>query len=130
MTRVNVVPVESLHRAHLIAEWREIPRILPLAYKASQSSKPWTHKQPSAYKLSTSHVIFFYDKLGYIADRHAQLTAEMIRRGYKPSYTSSLREEWQDKIPAAYWKDYTPTAEAIEINLARINERLSTMKEK
>lgn len=33
MTRVNVIPVEELHDKHLIAEYREIPRIVNLVRK-------------------------------------------------------------------------------------------------
>lgn len=124
MTRINVVPVESLCRQHLIAEWRELPRAFALAHKASQAGKPWTNKQPNAYTLGTGHVLFFYDKLGYLSDRHRALTQEMLARGYKPSIISCLREEWQDKIPKGYWKDYEPTQSAFGINTARILERM------
>lgn len=130
MTRINVIPVEQLCRQHLISEWRELPRCFTLAYKASQSNKPWTDKQPKQFCLGTGHVIFWYDKLSYLAERHAQLTLEMLKRGYKPSFTGCLKEEWQDSIPASYWKDYNPTAEAIAVNLQRINERLAGMAKK
>lgn len=125
MTRINVVPVESLTREHLIAEYRELPRIFALAHKASQSPKPWSHKQSKVYTLGTGHMLFFYDKLLFLANRHKALTQEMLNRGYKPNFISSLRDEWQDKIPAGYWKDYSPTPEAIAINLERINKRLA-----
>jgi deoxyribonuclease (pyrimidine dimer) len=123
MTRINVVPVESLCRQHLIAEWRELPRVFALACKASISPKPWTDKQPAEYTLGTGHVIFFYDKLAFLADRHQQLTQEMLRRGYKPSVLGSLYREWKLKIPQTYWKDYTPTEQALSANAERIAER-------
>lgn len=125
MTRVNVIPVDQLCRLHLIAEWREIPRIFALAHKASQSPKPWTHKQPKSYQLGSGHVLFFYDKLSFLADRHAQLVQEMLSRGYKPSFTGNLREQWQESIPASYWRPYSPTEDAIAINMERINKRLA-----
>ena len=125
MTRINVVPVESLTRQHLISEFRELPRCFSLAYKASQSSKPWTDKQPKEYCLSTGHVIFWYDKLGFLAKRHKALVAEMLSRGYKPTMTECLKEQWQDKIPSGYWKDYVPTENALKINKERIDKRLS-----
>lgn len=125
MTRINVVPVETLHRSHLVAEYRELPRIFALAHKASQSPKPWTHKQPKSYTLGTGHVLFFYDKLSFLADRHADLVREMLQRGYKPSFTGNLREQWQDSIPSSYWRSYTPTEDAISINIERINKRLA-----
>lgn len=124
MTRINIVPVESLCRQHLIAEYRELPRVFALAHKASQSPKPWTDKQPASYTLGTGHVLFFYDKLGYLAKRHQQLVLEMGLRGYWANFSEDLREVWQDRIPLAYWRDYTPTEEAIAINTARIVERM------
>lgn len=125
MTRINIVPVESLAGSHLCAEYRELPRIYALAHKASQSSKPWTNKQPENYTLGASHCIFFYDKLGFLAKRYAALVAEMLSRGYKPTMTTCLKEQWQDKIPSGYWKDYVPTELAIQINQERIDKRLS-----
>ena len=87
MTRINIVPVESLTRQHLLAEYRELPRVFALAHKASLSSKPWTHKQSKEYTLGTGHVIFFYDKLSFLAIRHKQLIAEMEKRGYNANLT-------------------------------------------
>lgn len=124
MTRINLVPPASLTRQHLVAEWRELPRIFALAHKASLSSKPWTDKQPRAYQMGTGHVKFFYDKLGFLAERHTQLTQEMLARGYKPSTFGCLRDEWQGRISKGYWNGYVPTEEAVAINVQRIVERL------
>lgn len=124
MTRINVVPVHELAREHLVAEYRELPRVFALAYKAHTSSRPWTNNQPREYTLGTGHVIYFYDKLGFLADRHAQLVQEMLRRGYRPNHVSSLRDLWQGRLPEAYWKSYEPTKEAIRINWERIDKRL------
>jgi deoxyribonuclease (pyrimidine dimer) len=125
MTRINVVPVESLTRLHLISEWRELPRVFSLAHKASISDKPRTHKQPKNFCMGNGHVIFFYDKLSFLAKRHAELVAEMLSRGYKPTMTTCLKKQWQDKIPSGYWKDYVPTEDAKRLNQERINKRLS-----
>ena len=125
MTRINVVPVNTLTGKHLVAEYRELPRVFALAHAASQSPKPWSHKQPKQYQLSIGHCLFFYDKLGYLAERHKQLTEEMLARGYKPSFTGCLKQEWQDRIPAGYWRDYVPTEEALAINKGRIDKRLA-----
>ena len=124
MTRINVVPVQSLTRDHLVAEYKELPRAFDLAYKASVSSKPWTNKQPKEYTMGTGHVTFFYDKLGFLAKRQSELVQEMFNRGYKPKFLTSLKDEWQDKIPSGYWKDYVPTEAALKINKERIDKRL------
>lgn len=125
MTRINVVPVETLTREHLIAEYRELPRVFKLAYKASISSNPWTNRQPKDYTMGTGHVLFFYDKLAYLADRHKKLVSEMLRRGYSPSNDACLRLQWKHLIPDRYWKNYEPTVEALRINQERIDKRLS-----
>lgn len=123
MTRINVVPVQELSQKHLCAEYRELPRVFALAHKASISPKPWTDKQPSSYCLGTGHVLFWYDKLQWLSDRHKELTQEMLNRGYKPSYTGCLKAEWEGKIGKAYWKGYVVTEEALMVNRARILER-------
>ena len=129
MTRINVIHPATLTDKHLLAEYRELPRIFALAYKASKSAKPRTHKQPKAYTLGTGHVIFFYDKLQYLAERQKQIIAEMQHRGFKPQFTGCLFEQWGNSIPSGYWKGYTPTNEAIAINLQRINDRLAGIKD-
>ena len=125
MTRINVVPVETLTREHLIAEYRELPRVFKLAFNASISPKPWTDRQPKEYTMGTGHVLFFYDKLGYLAHRHKQLVNEMTNRGYKPGMHFCLKETWCELIPDAYWNDYLPTRDALRINQERIDKRLS-----
>jgi deoxyribonuclease (pyrimidine dimer) len=122
MTRINVVPVETLSRQHLIAEYREITR-LPGNLRASLSrkSKPFSMSEiPSEYVLGTGHVKFFFDKMQYLEQRFQQLTSEMLRRGYNPSYLDSTI--FRD-VPARFYNDYTPTPLAIALNMARIKER-------
>lgn len=123
MTRINVVPVTELCRQHLVAEYRELPRVFALAHKACVSGRAWSARQPSAYTLGTGHVLFFYDKLLFLAARHLELVKEMQRRGYKPTFTACLRLEWGDKFPATYWKGYVPTEQALIENRKRIQER-------
>jgi hypothetical protein len=78
---------------------------------------------PLTYCLGKGHVTFFYDKLDYIAKRHKQLVEEMQRRGYAANITDP-HKKWRDVIPKSYWNDWQPTQEAIELNRARILERM------
>ena len=119
-----MVPVEELTGKHLVAEYRELPRVFALAYKAIDRN--WMDGQPLDYKLGSGHVYFFYDKLNYLSDRHQQLVAEMIKRGYHPQMTESLEAQWRDKIPDIHWKNYTPTKNALRLNRERIADRLGT----
>lgn len=125
MTRINVIPVQELTRQHLVAEYRELPRVFALAHKASLSDKPWTNKQPAQYTLGTGHVMFFYDKLKWLAHRHKQIVREMLARGYKPQLTECLHKQWQGVIPQGYWRDYVPTNEAMRVNRERIADRVA-----
>lgn len=119
MTRINCIPVEELSGPHLVAEYRELPRVFALAEKAA---KRRSLSQPDGYTLGKGHLIFFYTRLGYLARRHAELVSEMRRRGYKPSFDGVRREDFQG-IPDAFWNDWTPTAQALRLNRERIQER-------
>ena len=121
MTRINCVPVEELTGPHLVAEYRELPRVFALAQKAAARGK---FTQPEAYTLGKGPVLFFYTRLTYLARRHASLIAEMKRRGYKPTFTGVRQENFPD-IPAHFWGDWQPTDEALRLNRQRIQERNS-----
>ena len=120
MTRINCIPVQELSGPHLVAEYRELPRVFRLAQKAvHRAAKP---EQPDRYTLGKGHLLFFYTRLGFLARRHAELITEMKRRGYKPAFNGVRREDYPD-IPEAYWRDWEPDLPALELNRKRIQER-------
>ncbi|AEE67913.1 endonuclease [Bordetella pertussis] len=119
MTRINCVPVEELSGPHLVAEYRELPRVFALAHKAAARG---ALVQPAAYTLGKGHLLFFYTRLGYLARRHRALVEEMRRRGYRPAFAGVTCEDFAD-IPAPFWNDRTPTEEALALNRARIAAR-------
>ncbi len=119
MTRINCVPVDELSGPHLVAEYRELPRVFALAEKAAHRGGI---TQPDVYTLGKGHLLFFYTRLGYLARRHSELVQEMKRRGYKPSFNGVLRSDFPS-IPDEYWGDWQPTPQAMQINRARIQER-------
>jgi len=119
MTRINCVPVQELTRPHLIAEYRELPRVFGLARKAWERG---LGPCPPEYTLGKGHLLFFYTRLGYLARRHAELVQEMRRRGYQPSFTTPLAQAHAD-LPAALWGDWRPTPRALALNRQRIAER-------
>jgi deoxyribonuclease (pyrimidine dimer) len=122
MTRINLVPPEELTVKHLVAEYREITR-LPSNLRKSLDRKTLFKMSeiPSQYTLGQGHVKFFYDKMLFLQKRFEQLVKEMLRRGYKPSYTDSSIFIPTDK---KFYNDYVPTPEALSINRERIKERL------
>lgn len=124
MTRINLVPPTELSRQHLVAEYRELPRIFGLVRAAQAKGKtPSTISQPNSYVLGTGHMLFFYDKLWFLTVRQQSLIDEMKQRGYKPQHTDAL--ELGDGLHNHWFNDYTPTPEAIALNRARIKERTS-----
>lgn len=128
MTRINVVPVETLSRQHLQGEYKEITRVFGLVRKAQKRkiNKYNFHqkiKQPSEYTLGRGHVYFFYTRLKWVVERYEQLSDEMRARGFQPNQIPS--EELTDGIDNWWQGDYTPTPEAIKINMKRIEERLN-----
>ena len=124
MTRINVVPPATLSRQHLIAEYRELPRVFSLArkrYKAGQY-----YGGPDLYTLGTGHVLFFTTRLLFCLIRYQQLVDEMRLRGYnaKPVPLADLAHG----ISTNYFGNYKPTTAAIKINRQRIKERLNASR--
>lgn len=123
MTRINLVDPSTLHQKHLLAEYRELPRIFKLVESAQERGlTPYTARIPKQYVLGPGHVTFFYDKLTWLERRFSLLVAECLKRGFNiqhvkvPKLADYLDEHW--------WCDYVPTPEAIALNMARIQDRL------
>jgi hypothetical protein len=114
MTRINCVPVEELVDKHLLAEYRELPRISKLAKVVNSV--------PKQYTLGAGHVKFFYDKGAWLKRRfEEEIVPEMQRRGFRTTYTQYRPH------PDGLNNDWTPTAEAQQINRDRIAERLEAL---
>lgn len=84
--------------------------------------KAYGDKIPKEYTMGTGHVLHFYDKLMYIAERYQQLCEWRKARGYK--YTPISVEELVDGLPDFVLQSYTPTENALRLNRERIAERL------
>lgn len=112
MTRINCIPPEELSRQHLLAEYRELPRLRHATAEAAAD------KLPVSYRLGTGHCKFFYNKGLYLIRRHAALIKEMLARGYKPALPP-LSLSWADER----MQDWKPTEEDKRINRERIQER-------
>lgn len=113
MTRINVVPVTELCDQHLLAEWRELPRMANFARNCKDMV--W----PEDYVLGAGHMKFFLDKGVFLERRHAQLTEELLRRGF------NLKLLDRFVMPQKFgYDDYFPTERALALNRARIAERM------
>lgn len=122
MTRINCVPVQELSGPHLVAEYRELPRVYKLVYEAVlRGELPNDPRNPQHYRLGPGHVRFFYPRLRYVTDRLFELVAEMDRRGYAPQFREP--PPVYDLIPGCWDGRWTPDAAALALNRARIAER-------
>ena len=119
MTRINVVPPRELTDKHLVAEYRELPRVFGLSSNWLRRGKDT--KVPKTYTLGKGHVAFFYDKVRFLEHRYAELVAEMRRRGFKVQYPKPRHVPVSEDV----LNHYTPTAKALAINRQRITDRLN-----
>jgi hypothetical protein len=117
MTRINVVPPSELCDKHLLAEYRELPRVFRLARPCPDA--------PKEYTLGTGHVKFFYDKLRFLNDRFFQIVWECNNRKFNIKHVCAPAIRAEQSV---LLNDYVPTPEALALNRARIAERLAAMK--
>lgn len=125
MTRINLVPPETLSRNHLIAEYRELPGVFGKVRDAqARGLTPSDIAAPATYVLGPGHMKFFYTRLGWLENRFRQLVLEMQRRGYAPNWTDVA-----DKtrgLDLWWFGTWEPSPAEIAISQARIDERLQT----
>lgn len=114
MTRINVVPPEHLTDQHLIAEYRELPRVFPLAERALGRALDL----PSTYVLGKGHVQFFYPRTDYLAARFDALVSELKDRGFKVNFTTP-------RVPLPPLSGWEPSLADMRVNLARLSARLA-----
>lgn len=120
MTRINLVPVETLMDQHLMAEYRELPRVFTLALKAY--GKPTVI--PAEYVLGSGHVKFFYNKLKFLVNRQLALIAECKKRGFKIS-----QENIDFIFPDSWYNDYSPSEKDIQLSQSRLDEKIAQKPE-
>lgn len=119
MTRINLVDPKLLSDQHLFAEWREMPRIAT-ALQQRLVKGPFTQVL-SDYRLGTGHMVFFYDKMGFLSRRYKKITRELKTRGYTLTEYDSNPFAGFDK---QYTKNYTPSPKEVNISKQRLIEKL------
>ena len=124
MTRISAtVRPSELCDQMLIAEHREIVRI-PNCIKSGKA-KVNIEKIPADFRLGSGHVIFFYNKLGYLSNRYNELRLECLNRGFNvQDYSAAFND-----VPTELLNNWEPDYNFVRpILKERINTRLSTMK--
>ena len=123
MTRINLVDPSQLTDKHLMAEYRELPRIFTAVKKLEGLPPEFVSK---TYILGTGHCKFFYDKIGWLYHRYDSLYAELVKRKYNLDYdmfSNILNGAAALMKNPLYCVDYQPTPEEIYLNMARIVKR-------
>lgn len=131
MTRINLVDPRELDPRHLVAEYRELPRIFALirADDAHRATGRATPDPGPEYVLGPGHVRFFYNKAPWLLERQKALVAEMLACGMKPQFlaTSNLLEGIDKTRQCHNW---SPNEIEVGRNRARLSESLARMKRK
>lgn len=122
MTRINCIPVTELTDQHLMAEYRELPMVGASLNRSRLSRNGVQYSTSQEYTLNKGHVTFFYDKGKYLEKRYAALIQELTVRGYILSQGRNTNLHFF--LPKEM-NDWVPSKKAIELNLARISERIS-----
>ncbi len=91
MTRINLLPVAQLPDQHLMAEYRELPRIVNAVICGRLSGTG----APQKYVLGTGHVKFFADKIDFLYSRYTKIWDELIYRGFtlNPEFSPQKMEQ-------------------------------------
>ncbi len=122
MTRINLIPVEELSDQHLLAEYRELPRIV----NAVINCKAKNNDIPRNYRLGQGHVRFFYNKIIFLFNRYSQIYDELKYRGFIEN-TPFSPEQMGKSIHASLYnseKYYEFSEEEIALSRDRILEKL------
>ena len=121
MTRINLIPVKELSDQHLMAEYRELPRIINGVLSGKFNNK----NIPDKYVLGTGHVKFFTNKLIFLYNRYENIYSELLYRQFKlnPEYNP------KDLLTRIKLSDYIDTKyrfsnDEIQISRQRIIEKI------
>lgn len=109
MTRINVIPVCELSDQHLIAEYRELPRVLKQTINVKDA--------PKEYCLGKGHVKWAKCHELFLVKRQMDIIREMRFRNFHISYGQLFDLSHFDG-------DYMPTIDAIKVNRDRIKEKI------
>lgn len=111
MTRVNVVPVKELSDQWLIAEYRELPRVLKQQISIENAS--------DNYILGKGHVKWAKKHSLFTFNRYNIIIKEMHFRGFKVNFSNTLDKYINDEFK----NHYKVTGDDIQLNRNRLTEK-------
>lgn len=132
MTRINLVDPQYLINDHLMAEYRELPRIFRAVIVLEQKNVNLRkYKFPRKFRLGEGHMKFFYRRCKWLAERWVTIKEELIHRGYNldPEYIQLVQYRIS-VLPAWSWGEYQPTPEDIYLSMERITGNWRTSLER
>ncbi len=127
MTRINFgITPKQLTDQHLLAEFRELPRI-PRAVKRNIIEGKPVNVNTGEFTLGEGHVRWFYNKLSYLHMRYGDIYSECIHRLFNVSYDSGLfriNDTIKDSELMRFYNDISVQSHPAHVNI--VKERIST----
>lgn len=124
MTRVTILDPSDLTNEWLLANHREIPRIVNELIEHPE--RLVLKDIPKQFTLGNGHIKYFRNKLLYIAKLHQATIEECKKRGinYDKSITVELNK-LPEHIKMFCLNDWTPTTSDYRIIIERLRERFA-----
>ncbi|MFV0626898.1 MAG: pyrimidine dimer DNA glycosylase/endonuclease V [Alphaproteobacteria bacterium] len=125
MTRINLVPVEEISDQHLMAEYRELPRIV----NGVIDGKLKIENIPTEFCLGKGHVKFFVNKIHYLVNRYHEIYQELKFRSYNLTLTANALQKKVFESDYDFEVEYIFTKKDIEVSKKRLIEKVSQKPE-
>ena len=126
MTRINTISPEYLIDKHLMAEYRELPRIFTAVRKLQEQGKgPEDVDIPEKYCLGQGHNKFFYSKLEWLHKRYEDIFCELLARSFHidDDLYRRIFDGMREFAGTEWYKNWEPSPEDHYLNMQRITKR-------
>lgn len=129
MTRINLIDVSKMTDQHLLAEYRELPRIVN-DWKKRYSDVKFYKAIPNKFCLGQGHVKFFRNKIRFLIQRYRLIVDELLKRNFSVKQTSIVDNEIARVLTIdGNQITWNPSDEDIEISQQRITEKIEQKPE-
>ena len=138
MTRINLVEPSQLTNKHLLAEYRELPRVFTavekLVYSVDENApskwRDFINKggSPDQYTLGTGHVKFFYQRLPWLLNRFISICRALSNRNVNINMMLRKRiisdaSDLINILESHMIHNWQPSPAEIYLNMARLCKR-------